>query len=198
MFNDLPRFGCLTGKGASGRTSLVCPAAVGLTGAGKVVWLVATDPAAKVGQVIATGIGIHVAPNAVMSGLMALEIDPEHAAAEYRGGIVGPMCEVVTGMARNGIKEQLARACTTKIAAFEEVAGLDARCRAMPDRGSALGPRRRHCRVRGRSRDSTEVAGAPSQGNQKPDRRADAARRPVWCRSPARACPPQTRNCLNS
>lgn len=131
---------------------------------GEVVWLVATDPAAKVGQVIATGIGIHVAPNAVMSGLMALEIDPEHAAAEYRGGIVGPMCEVVKEMAWNGIKEQLSGACTTKIAAFEEVAGLDARCRAMPDSGSALGPRRR----------------------------------PVWCRSPARACPPQTRNCLSS
>lgn len=160
MFNDLPRFGCLTGKGGSGRTSLVCPAAVGFIGAGEVVWLVATDPAAKVGQVIATGIGIHVAPNAVMSGLIALEIDPEHAAAEYRGRIVGRMCEVVTEMARNGIKEQFSGACTTKIAAFEEVAGLDARCRGMPDRGSALGPRRR----------------------------------PVWCRSPARACPPQTRN----
>ena len=45
MFNDLPKFVFLTGKGGVGKTSLACATAVSLADAGKQVLLVSTDPA---------------------------------------------------------------------------------------------------------------------------------------------------------
>ena len=124
MFNDLPKFVFLTGKGGVGKTSLACATAVGLADAGKRVLLVSTDPASNVGQVFGTEIGNHVTPIAAVPGLAALEIDPEGAAADYRERIVGPMRGVLPEKALKGIEEQLSGACTTEIAAFDEFTAL--------------------------------------------------------------------------
>ncbi|TGD41715.1 arsenical pump-driving ATPase [Pseudotabrizicola sediminis] len=124
MFNDLPKFVFLTGKGGVGKTSLACATAVGLADGGKKVLLVSTDPASNVGQVFGTEIGNHITPIAAVPGLMALEIDPEGAAAEYRERIVGPMRGVLPEKALKGIEEQLSGACTTEIAAFDEFTAL--------------------------------------------------------------------------
>jgi arsenite/tail-anchored protein-transporting ATPase len=124
MFNDLPTFVFLTGKGGVGKTSLACATAVGLADAGKKVLLVSTDPASNVGQVFGTEIGNHVTPVAAVPGLDALEIDPEGAAAEYRERILGPMRGVLPEKALKGIEEQLSGACTTEIAAFDEFTAL--------------------------------------------------------------------------
>ncbi|MDP2739527.1 MAG: arsenical pump-driving ATPase [Pseudorhodobacter sp.] len=124
MFNDLPKFVFLTGKGGVGKTSLACATAVGLADAGKRVLLVSTDPASNVGQVFGTAIGNKVTPIATVPGLMALEIDPEAAAADYRERIVGPMRGVLPEKALKGIAEQLSGACTTEIAAFDEFTAL--------------------------------------------------------------------------
>ena len=85
MFADLPKFVFFTGKGGVGKTSLACATAVQLADAGKRVLLVSTDPASNVGQVFGVAIGNHVTAIDSVSGLSALEIDPEAAAAEYRG-----------------------------------------------------------------------------------------------------------------
>lgn len=60
MFNDLPKFVFLTGKGGVGKTSLACATATGLADAGKRVLLVSTDPASNVGQVFGVKIGNHI------------------------------------------------------------------------------------------------------------------------------------------
>ncbi len=124
MFNDLPKFVFLTGKGGVGKTSLACATAVGLADAGKKVLLVSTDPASNVGQVFGVEIGNHLTAIASVPGLDALEIDPEAAAAAYRDRIVGPMRGVLPEKALKGIEEQLSGACTTEIAAFDEFTAL--------------------------------------------------------------------------
>jgi len=124
MFNDLPRFVFLTGKGGVGKTSLACATAVSLADAGKRVLLVSTDPASNVGQVFGVEIGNTVTAVTSVSGLEALEIDPEAAAAAYRERIVEPMRGVLPEKALKGIEEQLSGACTTEIAAFDEFTAL--------------------------------------------------------------------------
>lgn len=124
MFNDLPKFLFFTGKGGVGKTSLACATAVSLADAGQHVLLVSTDPASNVGQVFGADIGNHITPIAVVSGLDALEIDPEAAAADYRQRIIDPMRGILPEKALNSIKEQLSGACTTEIAAFDEFTAL--------------------------------------------------------------------------
>ena len=124
MFNDLPKFVFLTGKGGVGKTSLACATAVSLADAGKRVLLVSTDPASNVGQVFGAKIGSHITPVATVPGLDALEIDPEAAAARYRERIVEPMRGVLPDKALKGVEEQLSGACTTEIAAFDEFTAL--------------------------------------------------------------------------
>ena len=91
MFKDLPKFVFFTGKGGVGKTSLACAEALSLADHGKRVLLVSTDPASNVGQVFETRIGNHITAIPGVSGLDAIEINPEEAAAEYRERIVGPM-----------------------------------------------------------------------------------------------------------
>ena len=124
MFANLPRFVFFTGKGGVGKTSLACATALSLADQGKKVLLVSTDPASNVGQVFETEIGNRVTPIPRVTGLDAIEINPEEAAADYRERIVGPMRGVLPEKALNGIEEQLSGACTTEIAAFDEFTAL--------------------------------------------------------------------------
>ncbi len=120
MFANLPIFVFFTGKGGVGKTSLACATALSLADAGKRVLLVSTDPASNVAQVFETEIGNRVTPIPRVTGLDAIEINPEEAAAEYRERIVGPMRGVLPEKVLKGIEEQLSGACTTEIAAFDE------------------------------------------------------------------------------
>ena len=124
MFDDLPKFVFFTGKGGVGKTSLACATALSLVDKGKTVLLVSTDPASNVGQVFETEIGNRLTPIPKVSGLDAIEINPEEAAAQYRERIVGPMRGVLPEKALKGIEEQLSGACTTEIAAFDEFTAL--------------------------------------------------------------------------
>ncbi|MGL6151923.1 MAG: ArsA-related P-loop ATPase, partial [Aeromonas sobria] len=85
---DAPPFLFFTGKGGVGKTSLACACAVALCDSGKRVLLVSTDPASNVGQVFDTTIGNTITAIAAVSGLSALEIDPQAAAQAYRERIV--------------------------------------------------------------------------------------------------------------
>jgi arsenite-transporting ATPase len=124
MFDDLPKFVFLTGKGGVGKTSLACATAVILADAGKAVLLVSTDPASNVAQVFGMTIGARITPVTAVPGLDALEIDPDAAAEQYRERIVGPMRGAPPEKALRGIEEQLSGACTTEIAAFDEFTAL--------------------------------------------------------------------------
>ncbi len=124
MFTNLPKFVFFTGKGGVGKTSLACATSLNLVGAGNRVLLVSTDPASNVGQVFETSIGNRITPIDNVSGLEAIEINPEEAAAGYRERIVEPMRGILPADALRSIEEQLSGACTTEIAAFDEFTAL--------------------------------------------------------------------------
>src|SRR5512135_2978010 len=113
-----------TGKGGVGKTSLACSTAVALAEAGKRVLLVSTDPASNLDEVL--GVTLSGTPTAVpgAAGLLALNIDPEAAAAAYRDCVVGPYRGVLPEAAVSSMEEQLSGACTVEIAAFDEFTKL--------------------------------------------------------------------------
>jgi len=120
----MPRFVFFTGKGGVGKTSLACATAVFLTDQGKRVLLVSTDPASNVGQVFDTVIGNQIVPINRVSGLDALEIDPQAAAEEYRQRIITPVRGLLPEAEIASMVEQLSGSCTTEIAAFDEFTAL--------------------------------------------------------------------------
>ena len=124
MFDSLPKFIFFTGKGGVGKTSLACATALSFADKGKRILLVSTDPASNIGQVFDTRIGNQITPINRVTGLDALDIDPEAAAEQYRERIIGPMRKILPEKALRSIEEQLSGACTTEIAAFDEFTGL--------------------------------------------------------------------------
>ena len=113
-----------TGKGGVGKTSAACATAINLADAGKRVLLVSTDPASNLDEVL--GVTLDASPKAVpgVTGLAALNIDPEQAARAYRERVVGPYRGVLPAIAVASIEEQLSGACTVEIAAFDEFSKL--------------------------------------------------------------------------
>ena len=113
-----------TGKGGVGKTSIACAIAVSLAERGKRVLLVSTDPASNLDEVLETRLGIRPTPIAKMTGLHAMNVDPEEAARLYRERVIGPYRELLPKSAVDNIEEQLSGACTVEIAAFDEFAKL--------------------------------------------------------------------------
>ena len=124
LFQDLTRNLLFTGKGGVGKTSIACAIAVSLAEGGKRVLLVSTDPASNLDEVLETRLGIRPTPIATMTGLHAMNVDPEEAAHLYRERVVGPYRELLPKSAVDNIEEQLSGACTVEIAAFDEFAKL--------------------------------------------------------------------------
>ena len=83
-----------------------------------------TDPASNLDEVLETRLGIRPTPIAKMTGLQAMNVDPEEAARLYRERVVGPYRELLPKSAVDNIEEQLSGACTVEIAAFDEFAKL--------------------------------------------------------------------------
>jgi arsenite-transporting ATPase len=124
LIHDPTRILFFTGKGGVGKTSAACATAIGLADAGKRVLLVSTDPASNLDEVL--GVKLTATPRAVpgISGLSALNIDPEQAAHAYRERVVAPYRGVLPATAVASIEEQLSGACTVEIAAFDEFSKL--------------------------------------------------------------------------
>lgn len=119
-----PRNLFFTGKGGVGKTSVACATAVTLAERGRRVLLVSTDPASNLDEVLETPLGSEPRAIAGVSGLFALNIDPEAAAHAYRERMVGPYRGVLPDAAIRSIEEQLSGACTVEIAAFDEFSKL--------------------------------------------------------------------------
>ncbi len=113
-----------TGKGGVGKTTIACATAINFADRGEKVLLVCTDPASNLDDVLDTQIGsAPVLVNGV-TNLLALNINPEEAARQYREKIIGPYRGVLPDVAINSMEEQLSGACTTEIAAFDEFAKI--------------------------------------------------------------------------
>ena len=124
LLQDPTRNLLFTGKGGVGKTSIACAIAVSLAEGGKRVLLVSTDPASNLDEVLETRLGIRPTPIAKMTGLHAMNVDPEETARLYRERVVGPYRELLPKSAVDSIEEQLSGACTVEIAAFDEFAKL--------------------------------------------------------------------------
>ncbi len=124
LFQSATRNLFFTGKGGVGKTSLSCAAAITLADDGRRVLLVSTDPASNLDEVLGVVLSAHPTPVPGVSGLLALNIDPEEAAREYRERMVAPFRGILPEATLRSIEEQLSGACTVEIAAFDEFAKL--------------------------------------------------------------------------
>lgn len=113
-----------TGKGGVGKTALACATSLRLADAGKRVLLVSTDPASNLDEMLGVALTNHPTAIPGATGLFALNIDPDAAAADYRERVIGPYRATWTAAQIGELQEQLAGSCTTEIAAFDEFAGL--------------------------------------------------------------------------
>jgi arsenite-transporting ATPase len=86
--------------------------------------LVSTDPASNLDEVLGIALGNH--PTAIPSvpTLMAMNLDPEKSAAEYRERMVGPYRGLLPEAAIKCMEEQFSGSCTLEIAAFDEFSRL--------------------------------------------------------------------------
>ncbi len=124
LLNNPTPFLFFTGKGGVGKTSVSCSLAVSLADSGKSVLLVSTDPASNLDQVLNTQIAGIPTPINDVNNLLAVNIDPERAAEEYRQRIIGPYRDELPESMIKQMEEQLSGACTVEIAAFDEFTGF--------------------------------------------------------------------------
>ncbi len=113
-----------TGKGGVGKTTVACAAAIQLADSGKKVLLVSTDPASNLDEVLDAPLSHHPIRVAAVSGLFAMNLDPEKSAAEYRERMVGPYRNLLPDSAIASMEEQFSGSCTVEIAAFDEFSKL--------------------------------------------------------------------------
>src|ERR1019366_7871777 len=113
-----------TGKGGVGKTSLACATAMGLADGGLRVLIVSTDPASNLDEMLEVALTDNPTPVPNLTGLSAMNIDPEAAAESYRTRVLHQLGPAATPEERSTVREQLSGACTTEIAAFDEFVGL--------------------------------------------------------------------------
>lgn len=118
------RYMFFTGKGGVGKTSLSCAAGIALAESGKRVLIVSTDPASNLDEVLGATLSSTPVSIAEVSGLFALNIDPEISARDYRERMVSPYRGILPAAAIQSMEEQFSGACTVEIAAFDEFSAL--------------------------------------------------------------------------
>ncbi len=80
-----------TGKGGVGKTSISCATAIALADKGLKVLLVSTDPASNLDEMLGVALGSDPTPVPGVPGLLAMNIDPETAAEDYRARVLDQM-----------------------------------------------------------------------------------------------------------
>ena len=101
----LSRYLFFTGKGGVGKTSLSCATALRLAESGRRVLIVSTDPASNLDEVLETSLGSRAVPVSGVAGLLALNIDPEVSAREYRERMVAPYRGILPAAAIASMEE---------------------------------------------------------------------------------------------
>ncbi|HET9240625.1 MAG TPA: TRC40/GET3/ArsA family transport-energizing ATPase [Oligoflexus sp.] len=120
----MTKFIFFTGKGGVGKTSIASASALALAEQGQRVLLVSTDPASNLDETFGVKLTNHPREVPQVPRLMALNINPDLAAEEYRSRVITPMLGKATDLEIAGLREQLSGACTVEIAAFDEFTSL--------------------------------------------------------------------------
>lgn len=91
VLHDPRRYLFFTGKGGVGKSSLACATALALADRGESVFLVSTDPASNLDEML--GHKLSNKPTAIPGapGLFGLNIDPVAAADAYRQRVIAQM-----------------------------------------------------------------------------------------------------------
>ncbi len=124
LLSKATRYFFFTGKGGVGKTSTACAISIALADRGDRVLLVSTDPASNLDEVLEVELGSNPRSVPGVVGLMAVNVDPEAAAAAYREKMVGPYRGLLPPAAVTSMEEQLSGSCTMEIAAFDEFSRL--------------------------------------------------------------------------
>jgi len=118
------RYLFFTGKGGVGKTSLSCATGIALAETGRRVLIVSTDPASNLDEVLGIKLSSTLTAIPEVTGLFALNIDPEVSALAYRERMVSPYRGILPPAAIASMEEQFSGACTVEIAAFDEFSAL--------------------------------------------------------------------------
>jgi arsenite-transporting ATPase len=114
------RYVLFTGKGGVGKTTTASGAAGARATARVRALLFSPDPASNLDDVFELAAGSEPTPVPDLPGLWVANIDPEHAAADFRERALAPYRGVLPDIALATMEEQLSGACTVEIAAFNE------------------------------------------------------------------------------
>lgn len=116
----LTKYLFFTGKGGVGKTSAACATAVSLADRGSRVLLISTDPASNLQDVFSMALSNKGTPIPNVPNLVAANLDPIQAAAEYRESVIAPYRGKLPDTVIANMEEQLSGSCTVEIAAFNE------------------------------------------------------------------------------
>ena len=117
---NLTKYLFFTGKGGVGKTSTACATAITLADKGKKVFLVSTDPASNLQDVLGMDLSSQGTAIRENSNLVVANLNPEEAARAYRDSVIGPYKGKLPDSVIKNMEEQLSGSCTVEIAAFNE------------------------------------------------------------------------------
>lgn len=113
------KFYFFSGKGGVGKTTMAASSAMYFAGQGKKTLIITTDPASNLADVFEQKIGHKVTDINGVPNLLAMELDPDVATAEYKERTLSPLRGLIPVESFAVLEEQLNSPCTAEMAAFD-------------------------------------------------------------------------------
>lgn len=118
------RYLFFVGKGGVGKSAVACATAIALADKGRRVLLISTDPASNLDEMLVQELTSEPRPIPGAPGLVAMNLERDAAAADYRERVLGPLRDVWSPDNVAAMEAELAGACTVEIALLDAFAAL--------------------------------------------------------------------------